>query len=232
MARLTRKDLKTDKFALEVGQTVDYFEEHRKDIIRYGAIALVVVLIGAAVFFYRKQQHTTRQEALGQAIQMQEASVGQAAPGMMSFPTQQAKDQATLKAFGDLAGKYSGSDEALIAEYYLGSITADQGKLAEATKHYKAVVDSGDAHYAPLAKLSLAQIYFSDGHAAEGEQLLRSMIDHPTLFVSKEQATMVLAQELAKTKPDEARKLLGPLRTSSGPVSQIAIRLYGELLPN
>ena len=231
MARLTRKELKTDKFAMEVEQTVDYFEEHRKAIIRYGGIALVVVLIGVAFYFYFKQQHAARQEALAHALEIQEAAVGgQAQPGMLNFPTQAAKDEAALKAFGELAAKYPGSDEGLIAEYYLGSINADQGKSAEAIKHLKAVADSGNVQYASMARLSLGQLYFADGHAAQGEQLLRSLIAQPTIFVSKEQATLVLGRELAKTKPDEARKLIGPLRTSRSAVSSAALEVYGELL--
>ena len=45
MARITRKELKSDKFALEVGQTVSFFEEHRQEILRYGAIALGVAVL-------------------------------------------------------------------------------------------------------------------------------------------------------------------------------------------
>ena len=66
-------------------------------------------------------------------------------------------------------------------------------------------------------------------HAQQGEELLRSLIDNPTVFVSREQATIVLARELARTKPDAARKLLDPLRTSRSAVSQVALQLYGEL---
>ena len=36
MSRITRKELKTDKFALEVEHTVSLFEQHRQEIIRYG----------------------------------------------------------------------------------------------------------------------------------------------------------------------------------------------------
>ena len=50
MARITRKELKTDKFALEVGHTVDFFEEHHTEIVRYGAAALVVIAIVVLIF--------------------------------------------------------------------------------------------------------------------------------------------------------------------------------------
>jgi prepilin-type processing-associated H-X9-DG protein len=80
-----------------------------------------------------------------------------------------------------------------------------------------------------MAKLSLAQVYFLDGHVSQAEALLRALIAHPTLFVSKEQATLALASGLAKTNPGEARKLVEPLRTSRSAVSAAALELYGEL---
>ncbi|HVP00217.1 MAG TPA: hypothetical protein VMT15_19235, partial [Bryobacteraceae bacterium] len=59
----------------------------------------------------------------------------------------------------------------------------------------------------------------------------RDLMDHPTEFVSKEQATISLARFLAPKKPAEARKLLEPLRTQPGAVSQVALTLIGELPP-
>ena len=50
---------------------------------------------------------------------------------------------------------------------------------------------------------------------AEAEKLLRSLIDDPTILVSKEQATIALAKVVAKKNPAEARKLLEPLRAAS-----------------
>lgn len=230
MARITRKELKSDKFALEVEHTVDFFEEHQSEIIRYGAAALVVAAIVVLIFLYRGHEHTVRQEALSKALSVQEAPVGQPPPGStISFPTQEAKDKEAVKAFSELATKYSGSDEGYIAEYYLGCIAADQGKLGEAEKRFFSVADNASRKYASLAKLSLGQIYFAEGKADLGEKTLRSLIDKPTVFVSKDQATVALAKMLAPTKPAEARKLLDPLRALPGPVSQTAIQAYGDI---
>jgi len=232
VARITRKELKADKFAQEVELTVDFFEEHQSEILRYGAVALVVAAIAVAIWFYRGHVHNVREEALAHALQVAQAPVGQAPPGAaISFPTQDAKDKETQKVFTDLASKYSGSDEGYIAECYLGSMAADQGKLQDAEKHFAKVADSGDKRYASMAKLSLAQIYFGEGKADLGEKTLRSLMDHPTAFVSKEQAAITLAKLLAPTKPAEARKLLDPLRTVRGPVSQTAIQAYSDLPP-
>jgi hypothetical protein len=152
-----------------------------------------------------------------------------AANGGLSFPTQEAKDAEALRVFTDVRSKYSGSDEGEVAQYYLGAIKADQGKLAEAEKLFLDVADKGSKDYASLAKLSLAQIYFSDGRNEQGEKVLRDLMEHPTIFVSKEQAAISLARFLAPKKPAEARKLLEPLRTQPGQVSQIALTMLGEL---
>jgi predicted negative regulator of RcsB-dependent stress response len=232
VARITRKELKTDKFALEVGHTVDFFEEHHTDIVRYGAAALAVAVIVILFLVYRSHEHTVRQEALAKAIAVQEAPVGQASPGAsLSFPTQDAKDKEAIKVFSELAAKYSGTDEGYIAEYYLGCIAADEGKLGEADKRFSAVANSAGKQYASLAKLSLGQLYFSEGKPKPGEEMLRSLMDKPTVFVSQDQAAIVLARVLAPTKPNEARKLLDPLRAKSGPISQAAIQAYGDLPP-
>jgi predicted negative regulator of RcsB-dependent stress response len=231
VARITRKELKSDTFALEVGHTLTFFEEHKQLILRYGAVALGVVVLIAGYFMYSGRQHSKRQAALYKAIQVQEMAVGPIQPGVVqrSFPTQEVKDETALKAFNEVQTAYSGTLEGDIATYYIAAIKADQGKLAEAEKLFKDVADHADEKYASLAKISLAQIYFADGRDAEGEKVLRSLMDRPTPFVSKEQATIYLAQFIGPKKPAEAKKLLEPLRSVPGAIGSAAITAYSEL---
>jgi hypothetical protein len=229
VSRITRKELKSDKFALEVEHGITFFGEHQKEIGRYSTVALAVAVIVFGYVLYSRHEHNVRQQALSAAIRVQEAPVGVSGNGGLAFPTQDIKDQESLKVFTDVQSKYSGSAEGEIAQYYLGSIKADQGKLAEAEKIFAEVAQKGDKKYASLAKLSLAQIYFSDGRDAQGEKTLRELMANPTDFVSKEQATIALARFLAPKKPAEARKLLEPLRTQAGSVSQVALSLLGEI---
>ena len=233
VARITRKELKSDKFAFEVEQTVSFFEDHRKEIFRYGVIALAAVALILAYMTYLRRQKVAREEALAQAIQVQEAQVTPAPNpnGSPTFPTNEAKDQEALRVFSAIVTQYSGSSEAEIAQYYLGSIKADQGQLPEAEKAFDDVVRNGNANYASLAKLSLAQVYFAEGKASQGESLLRDMIANPTVFVSKDQATVTLAQNLISRNPAEARKLLDPLKTKGGPVGQMVLTMWGQLPP-
>jgi len=229
VSRITRKELKTDQVALQVSHGLTFFEEHRDQVGKYAGIAAVIAVLIVGYSIYSRNEHARREAALGQAIRVQEAGVGVSGNGGLAFPTQEAKDTEALRVFSDIRGKYSGTAEGEVAQYYLASIKADQGKLAEAEKLFQEVSEKGDEKYASLAKLSLAQLYFADGRSDQGEKVLRELMNRPTVFVSKEQATIMLARYLGPKKPAEARKLLEPLRTIQGAVSQIALTMLGEL---
>ncbi|HWR51750.1 MAG TPA: tetratricopeptide repeat protein [Bryobacteraceae bacterium] len=229
MDRITRKELKQDRFAQEVGHTVEFLGEHRRQAIRIGIIAVAIILLVVGVLAWRRYQQTNRAVALSAAFEIHNGSVGANPYSFRTFNTAEEKRKAELQAFGDLAAKYPGTSEGVIAEYYLGVLAADQGNLGEAEKHFKVVVDEGDNNYASLARLTLADLYQAQNKPAEAESLLRKVVDKPSDFVSKEQAQIALARVLMKTKPDEARKLLEPLRTERSAVSRAAITLLGDL---
>ena len=224
-----RRELKHDKFVDQVGHSVEYAAAHREQMIKYGVAALVVILLAAGTYWYINHQRGVRQAALRDAMGAFEAGVGQGGEYLRSFPTQAAKDTAVIKELGDVAAKYSGKEEGHIARYFLGLHYADKGNLQEAEKNLKPVAESGSDPYASQAKWSLAMVYDSMGRQPDAEKLLRSIIDDPTILVSKEQATISLARLLSKRNPAEARKLLEPLRSERGPVSRAAITMLGEL---
>lgn len=231
MDRATRKQLKSDKFALEVQHGFEFVSGHRQAMMRGTVAAVAVVLVALAIFLFVRHQNSVRQEALQDAMRIEGATVGPPTSEYSAFyPTQADKDKAAVKAWTDIAAKYDGSEAGVIAQYYLAGHAADAGNSKEAEKRLKAVVDSGNKRYAPLAKLSLAELYGSEGKLSDARALLQSLIDHPSDLVSKEAATIELAHVLAPTDPQAARKLLEPLRASDRPaVSRRAITALSEL---
>jgi predicted negative regulator of RcsB-dependent stress response len=229
--RLTRKELKSDRFALEVQHSVEFVSGHRNKFAMYGGIAIALVVVIVGVYAYLSHERSVRQQELHAALLIQNANVGPTQNDYtLSFPTQADRQKALTKAFDTIAAKYSGSDEGVIAQYMLATNAADQGNLTEAEKRLKIVVDSGNDAYGSLAKLSLASIYAGEGKQAEGEKLIQSLIDHPTVMVSKELATISLAQLITRSDPARARKLLEPLRGSPRPnVSKAAITALSDL---
>jgi predicted negative regulator of RcsB-dependent stress response len=233
--RHTRKELKTDKFAKEVTHTFEVLSEHSTEVKRYGAIALVVIVAAAGIYFYNGRQTTMREDALAQALHLDDATVGPTAgndpqqQANLHFNTKEEKDKARDKAFVDVAAKYHGTQEGSIAAMYLASDVADKGDLAGAEKQFKAIMDSAPKDYAALARLSLAQIYAGEGKTADAEKLLRYAVANPAATVSKEEATIELAKLIGKTDPAQARKMLEPLRTERAAVSRAAVTALGEL---
>jgi len=224
--RQTRKDLKTDKFAEDVFDIFEWASAHKAEVARYGAALIVVVLIVVGVLYYNRTQASAREEALAKALRVDDATTGSTLePTNLHFETEGEKDKAKVAAFTDLATRFGGSQEGAIADLYLASYAVDDGRLDEAEKRYKRVVDDGPKAYAGLARLSLAQVYASENKMAEAEKMLRDAIAHPSPTVSKEYATLVLGELLAQNNPAEAHKLVDPLRTSlRGAVSRTAIQ--------
>lgn len=232
MDRRTRKDLKSDKFAQEVQHGFEFITDHKDEALRYGAIALAVLLVGGGIYLYMNHQRTVRQEALAQALRIDNAQVGNGTvqrTNVMHFATEQEKDAALNKSLTDLAVKYHGTDEGAMAEFYLASNAVDKGYLAEAEKRYQALVDNAPAAYASLAKLSLAKIYSSEGKDDQAEKLLRDLMAHPTMTVSKDQAQLTLAMVIGKKNPDEGRKMLQSMLTDRTAVSRAAQQNLAEL---
>lgn len=230
MDRITRKELKQDKFALEVGQTVEYVSEHRRQLIRYGTVAVALIVVVSVFLTWRRHQTAARRQALASVLEIQQAAVG--APvgdAGKVYSTEQEKTKAEVAGFTEVAAKYAGSEEGSIAEYYLGATAAEQGNYKAAEQWLKDVADSSYANYGSLAKLALADVYQSEGKTAEGERLLRSLVAKPTDFVSKEHATIALARLIAPQRPAEARKLLEPLLTARGAISRAVVSELGAL---
>ena len=98
---LTRKELKSDKFALEVQHSVEFVSQHRQQMMLWAVPAVVVVLIVSAIFWYRNQQHNAREEALHSAMQIQNSQVGPSqSQYVVTFPTAAARQTAVIKAWG------------------------------------------------------------------------------------------------------------------------------------
>lgn len=232
MDRELRQQIKHDRFVEEVGHTLEYLSEHKQAVRKYGAIAGAAILVVAGVYGYLSYQRNARQQALREAARVLDAFVGENNPlGGLSFKTQQEKDAAAVKAFSNVATKYAGTKEGLIARFQAATILCDQGKLAECEAGLKEVAAGSDANTASLAKLSLADLYDLTGRKSQAEILLRELMSNPTPVVSKEQAQLALARTISKTKPQEARTLLESLQAlDRPPVTRAAVSVLGEMM--
>lgn len=231
MDRITRHELKTDQFAQQVGHIVEEVEAHRSQVIRYGAAALValVLIVGAYWFVHNRKQ--ARELELAKVMRIWGAPIGAPGGGEYSYSDAAAKDKAFSKAASELIANHSGSDQAGAAEYLLAVRAADQGKLDVSERNLKQAVADGGSEYGTLAKLALADVYATQGKTADAEKLLKELIEKPSVLVSKDRATIALARIYVKSRPAEARKLLEPLRTQTTAVGRVAVSMLAETYP-
>ena len=231
---MTRQELKEqvghDQFTDTVGNVVNYSVEHRQQVIRWGVALLAALLIIGGITWYLSYAKSVREQDLQAAFDTQETPVGQpAAEGGKSFPTQDAKNQASIKAFAAVAAKDGNSREGMTARYYLGTLKVQTGdKSAESDLR---AVASANTECSSLAKIALAQLYKSQNRASEAQTLLRDLVNKPTDLVSKAQAQILLAQLVQTSNPQEAKRMLQSLKgTGNDPaVTRAADQLAAQL---
>jgi Tetratricopeptide repeat-like domain len=228
---LTRKELKSDQVAVTVEHTVDYVQAHQQPIIRAVIAVVALAVIIGGVVFYLSQQHGVRDARLAEAVRVAQAPVGApGTPDALSFPTNDAKAAEETRVFSKLLADYPGSEEGYIAEYYLAGVSVSQAKMEDGRKKYQDVIDHAGKNTASLAKFALAQIAFQENKSSEAETLLHDLIDHPTDLVSKEQATITLAEGIKAKNPAEARKLVEPMvKDTNGQLAGAAAKILNEL---
>ncbi len=216
MTRHELKELEHDPLAEKVGEALQYTTSHKAGVIRWASIALGALLLVAGGWWYWNYQKSQREADLRDAFQVAEATVGKdSTPFAKNFPTQQAKDDAMLKAFSDVAAKHSGSKEGDMAAYYTAVLRNQKGDTAAAIGILKNVADGGRS-LSSIAKISMANLYAGQGKFLDAETLIKSLVDHPTDFVSKEQAQIQLATIMGKHDPDAAKKLLDSIKPAAG----------------
>lgn len=230
MDKLTRKELKTDHFAEVVGHTLDNLGHRRQLVTKIGVIALVAVLLIVAGVGYFRYRAAERAEALSALYRILETPIQEAGiTGKRVFASSEEREAAVAKKAEEIAAAYPGSREAAIAQYYMATDLADSGNLTKALDTLEAAVKGGDSDTRGLTNFTKAQVLRALGKKDEAENTLRAVIANPGGMVSSDQATLALAEMLSESKPDEAIKLLEPLRTRDGSVQQMAAKLISEI---
>ncbi len=231
---MTRHELKEqlqhDHFTDAVSDVLSYASSHRERLIRWVVIAVIVVILAGGALWFTSYKRSIRRQALAAALTVVESPVGRSAQSPKAYPTQDAKQQAEMKVLTDLVSKYGGTREALIAQYYLGTIKVERKDSKGAESDLRHVADS-DTDFSSLAKIALAQLYAGESRIPEAQALLRSIASKPSDLVSKAQADILLAQLDVTTNPQEAKRIVQSLRGPNQPtaVTRAADQISGQL---
>ena len=166
-----RHHLKQNEFAETVARLSTLAREHR-DRLLLGTVAVLVVIGSVSgVWVWRNGKRDQAGAAFARAMAVLQSQIAPAptVPGATqaagTYSTVQARQEAALKAFQEVAATYAASEEGAAAQYQAAGTLVSLGRLADAEKAYQDVIArAGASILAPMARLGLA-----DALAAEGK---------------------------------------------------------------
>ncbi len=241
MARYQRKrarELKHDRFRDTTMSFLDRLGdslEGKGRAILYGITGVIALAILFSLFSsYQERKANEARRALGRAIEIASAPVGEAAATAanstgLSFPSERERAQKAVEEFQKVANNYPDPYREN-ARYFAANnlLTLDHNK---GIGELQALTKSGDTQIATLAKFALAQAYESDTKYNEAAQLYSELAKATGATIPADTANLRLASvydKLGKKKEaadiyfnivDNSRKAKG---ADGKPLSQTA----------
>ena len=164
MARITRKEMKRDEFVTAMGRFSEWMEDHVREVLMLGGIAVAAIVGGLLLAQYMEQREQKASALLGRGIDMMNATPGGGAPN--SYPTEQAKLEAVVSQMDTIVQTYPRSKSGRLALYYRGVTLQQLGRTDDALKALGDFLDSNPDNYAaPMARAAMAHAYESKGEA-------------------------------------------------------------------
>jgi predicted negative regulator of RcsB-dependent stress response len=207
------RELKHDRFRDATMLLADRLADRvagRRQQILYGLIALVVIAIGVYAFVRWRHKHAEEaQAAMGRAIAINAADIGQTPPPGSKdpvFSSQQERSERAIHEFEKIAAKY-GEPYRTEALYFIATNELVTNRLkAEADLQN---LTQGSSETATLAKFALAQAKESDGNLAEAARLYGEIAQASSPVVTPNSANLRLADVYNKQgKKKEAADIL------------------------
>jgi TolA-binding protein len=209
-----RHQLKENEFAKTVSSVADLVQGHRNQVaLVLGIVVVVAAAVGGWAYF-RTQKANEAGALLGIATAMSQAPITPAPrlPGASqtpgTFPTEQARTEATIKAYQQVVSSFPGTDAATVASYQLGSELLLAQRPAEAEQAFHTVVSSGSAFYASLARLGEAQALMAQNKYDEALKIYTDLAADRSGPLPTDALLMEQARAAQKAgKPQDARAL-------------------------
>ncbi len=204
MARISRKELKKDEFVQEVSHTVEYVQQHSQPIVLWAAVVggLLVVILGGyllwskrttdasdsfsralrtyhsneKVFPSDKEKYTTALQEFraitGKYSMLKQSDVARYYIGLCQLQLGNAAEgQKELSALAEGKNEQVGS----LARFALASSLVTQGKVDEAEKHYRYVIDHPTAEVPKTAAQMALATLLRPSKPKEAEKIYRDL---------------------------------------------------------
>jgi hypothetical protein len=213
MKRTERHHLKQNEFASSTARMVGAVVENRDRVVLFVGAALVILVIGLGYWFWQDRRASNAGALLGAALAVEQGTIAPppTLPGVSqtpgTYPSEQARHEAALKAFQQVVDDYGSTREGLTAQYHVGVTLLALGRTAEADRAFQAAIDrAGDSIYGPMAKLGRAEVLIQSGKYDDAIKLLGELAADRDGPLPVDGVLMALARAYVKAgKPQDAR---------------------------
>jgi TolA-binding protein len=165
-----RQRLKQNDFVANATRVIAVIDEHRGQATVIGVAALVILALAGGTWYWRSHTADEAGALLGVAQATAQATIAPAStlPGVGqpagTFPTEQARTEAAIKAFQAVVDQYPSTAAGMAAEYNVASNLMVLGKFDEAATAFRRVAaGSASAVYKTMAEVGAAQALASAG---------------------------------------------------------------------
>lgn len=208
-----RHHLKENEFVTTTAQVVDTVRANRDQFL-IGAIAVVLIVgIGGGWWYWHKHTNDEASSmlAIGMAIAQAPIAPPPTVPGATqtpgTYPSDQARQQAALQAFQQVASLYPSTQAGLAAKYQAGVALMALARFPEAEQSFSAVADqAGTSLYGSMARLGRAEALQNEGKYDDAIKVLTDLAAERDSALPVDGVLMQLAQTYVKAgKPQDAR---------------------------
>ncbi|HWY44788.1 MAG TPA: tetratricopeptide repeat protein [Candidatus Sulfotelmatobacter sp.] len=235
---ISRKELKKDKIRESFEHGAEAVYSHSKAAGILVAVILIIVVGYAGWKFYSDRQTLQASAALDDALKTFNARIGLTSPSAessdISFPTEQARAEASVQKFSAVADKYPRTNPGRLARYYQSLALEDLERHNQALEELKRLSSGSDKELAAMAQYQTANIYARTGKTDDAIKIYRALADAKSVFVPRPLVLVELADLLRQSNPTEASNLYQQIKKEfpdNTSVSERADRGLGMIAP-
>lgn len=169
MKRSERHRLKENELSHAFTEATARLAERQQTFGLVGAVVLVAALIGGGYWAWHTRTETRAQAMLGDALMVVQSPVESPAPDASgkvaqvagTYPTVNARAEAALEKFMQVANQYPSAPAGIAGRYYAAAALSMLGRPSEAVTRYQEVVDrAGPTNfYGRMAQLGVIEAH-------------------------------------------------------------------------
>jgi TolA-binding protein len=208
-----RHHLKQNEFVTTTASVVDTVRANRDQFLIGAIVVVLVVGIGGGWWYWHKHTNDEASSmfAIGMSIAQAPIAPPPTVPGATqtpgTYPSDQARQQAALQAFQQVASLYPSTAAGLAAKYQAGVALMSLARFPEAEQSFSAVADQGGTSlYGSMARLGRAEALQNEGKYDDAIKVLTDLAAQRDSALPIDGVLMQLAQTYVKAgKPQDAR---------------------------